>query len=168
MEIRGATVDDVLGIAQVHVRSWQEGYRGLLPQGYLDALVPQDRAAHYRLGDEEPADRRTLVGMVDGLVVGFTTVGRPADIDDHRCGEVMSLYVDPGHWNTGLGRTLIATARATLVERGFEESVLWVLAGNTRAMRFYEIDGWAPDGAVRQAEVWGLAVDELRYRRALP
>ena len=46
-------------------------------------------------------------------------------------------------------------------------AVLWVLAGNHRADRFYVADGWAFDGGVDQHEVWGIVVTEHRYRRAL-
>jgi hypothetical protein len=54
-----------------------------------------------------------------------------------------------------------------MIEHGFGEAVLWVLAGNDRAERFYRADGWALDGGRRQEEVWGVSAEELRYRRAL-
>jgi hypothetical protein len=53
------------------------------------------------------------------------------------------------------------------VDLGFRNAVLWLLAGNARADRFYRIDGWAPDGPARTDSVWGVTVDEVRYRRAL-
>jgi hypothetical protein len=54
-------------------------------------------------------------------------------------------------------------------ERGFTEAVLWVLAGNERAERFYRSDGWTSDGRRRIELIWGgIAVDEVRYRRGLP
>jgi len=45
--------------------------------------------------------------------------------------------------------------------------VLWVLAGNVRAERFYRLDHWTADGHRRSDEVWGVAVNELRYQRTL-
>jgi hypothetical protein len=45
--------------------------------------------------------------------------------------------------------------------------VLWLLEGNARAARFYERDGWAVTGERRTEVAWGIAVDELRYARAL-
>jgi hypothetical protein len=48
---------------------------------------------------------------------------------------------------------------------GFAESVLWVLPGNARARRFYEIAGWVADGTERTADVFGVTVPEVRYRR---
>jgi hypothetical protein len=50
---------------------------------------------------------------------------------------------------------------------GFRNAVLWVLAGNVRADGFYRIDRWVPDGLRRTDSVWGVTVDEVRYRRGL-
>ena len=52
--LRSATPDDALAVATVHVRAWQEGYRGLVADDYLDALRPEDRAARYDLGASDP------------------------------------------------------------------------------------------------------------------
>ena len=84
---------------------------------------------------------------------------------DH--GELSALHVDPDWWGRGVGATLVSAARARLLALGFRNAILWVLAGNTRADRFYRIDGWRPDGKRRTESVWGVAVDEVRYRRTL-
>jgi hypothetical protein len=68
----------------------------------------------------------------------------------------------------GVGRRLIAAARRRLTRLGRSEAILWVLRGNRRAEGFYRTDGWALDGVRRTDEVWGVLVDEVRYRRALP
>ncbi|MER6578988.1 hypothetical protein [Nonomuraea sp. NPDC001023] len=43
MRIRKATPADAQAIAEIHVRSWQAAYRGLLPQDHLDGLDPAAR-----------------------------------------------------------------------------------------------------------------------------
>jgi hypothetical protein len=62
---------------------------------------------------------------------------------------------------------LVGSARARLFDLGFRHAVLWVLAGNVRAERFYRIDRWVPDGQRRTESVWGVTVDEIRYQRIL-
>jgi GNAT superfamily N-acetyltransferase len=79
----------------------------------------------------------------------------------------MALYVDPDHWDRGVGRALLEDARARLAKHGFGQARLWVFAGNDRAERFYQHDGWTPDGRRREDEVWGVAVTEIGYRRSL-
>ena len=42
--LRDAQPFDADAVARVHVQTWQVAYRGLLPDAYLDALRPEDRA----------------------------------------------------------------------------------------------------------------------------
>jgi GNAT superfamily N-acetyltransferase len=82
-------------------------------------------------------------------------------------GKLLAICVDPEHWDSGVGRLLVVAAREQLRRDGFTEAALWVLDGNARARRFYERDGWAPDGARQTKTVAGVALDEVRYRRTL-
>jgi GNAT superfamily N-acetyltransferase len=167
MIIRLAMPADALAVAWVHVRSWQSAYRSLLPAEYLDSLRPEDRAAHYDFSHIDPQKPRTLVVEIDGVLCGFATTmqSRDAGLPDN--GELAALYVEPAHWDRGLGVALMQAARAQMVELGFRQALLWLLKGNDRAGRFYRLDGWAPDGAHRSDCVWGIDVEEFRYRRAL-
>jgi GNAT superfamily N-acetyltransferase len=167
MLVRMAEPADAHAVAAVHVRSWQVGYRGLLPDDYLDGLRPPDRAKHYSLGSDDPAMPRTIVAVEERVICGFATTGPARDEDVRGQAELGALYVDPPHWGRGVGRALIAEARGQLVRDGYAVAVLWVLVGNERAERFYRADGWRPDGTRRLAEVWGATVDERRLRRYL-
>jgi GNAT superfamily N-acetyltransferase len=167
MLLRPAEPADAMGVARVHVRSWQAAYRGLLPDAYLDGLRAEDRAQRYRFASEDVRDPATVVAIGDGTICGFATTAPARDSDVVDDGEVYALYVDPEWWGRGYGAALIAVARRRLVDLGFRNAVLWLLAGNARADRFYRIDGWAPDGPARTDSVWGVTVDEVRYRRTL-
>jgi GNAT superfamily N-acetyltransferase len=168
MILRPAKPSDSLAVAEVHVRSWQVGYRGLLPGDYLDTLIPEQRAARYTFADRSFGRPWTTVAVEDGLICGFATTGPATDSETPASGELLGLYVDPSHWSKGVGRALIAAARRELAGRGFPDTILWVLSGNERAQRFYRQDGWRPDGSQRLDEVWGIPARDLRYRRGLP
>lgn len=105
--------------------------------------------------------------MADGVVCGFASVGPCREADAHT-GQLLALHVDPAAWGLGIGRRLIAEARARLYSLGFTEAVLWVLVGNDRAQRFYRMDGWLPDGVDQTIEIWGVEVVDTRFRRRLP
>jgi ribosomal protein S18 acetylase RimI-like enzyme len=169
LTLRTATPDDAAAVARVHVRSWQAAYRGLLPDAYLDGLRPEDRMVRYTFGATDPSVPSTTVAVEDGVLCGFVTtrLSPDIDVDVSAQAEVLALYVDPDAWGLGVGRRLMADARTRLVTSGRGEAVLWVLVGNDRAQRFYRIDGWRPDGRRRTEEVWGVAVDEICYRRSL-
>ena len=166
MVLRPARPADALAVAGIHVRAWQTGYRGLVPDGYLDGLRAEDRARRYTFELTDLDRPQTLVAELDGAIVGFATTA-PAQ-DEPGAGELAALHVDPAAWRRGIGSALIAAARTRLVERGFASAVLWLLAGNRRAEAFYLADGWVAEGEPRGAEVWGTHVEEIRFRRALP
>jgi GNAT superfamily N-acetyltransferase len=194
VRLREARRGDELAVAELHVRSWQEAYRGLMPDEFLDGLDPRDRAKRYRFegrfegGEGAPTTVLAVVGEEgDGedpsltnrevrsgsspspfeRIAGFVTYGpsRDHDLPDH--GEVMALYVHPDSYRGGVGRLLMAEARRRLVEDGHDEAFLWVLDGNHRARAFYEREGWSPDGATREENPYDIVSNVSRFRRGL-
>ncbi|MDQ2788519.1 MAG: GNAT family N-acetyltransferase [Pseudonocardiales bacterium] len=168
LTVRDAQPRDAAEVAGVHVRSWQAAYRGLFPDDYLDGLQVEDRMARYTFGDTRPDRPATIVAVADATICGFATTGPCRDDDVADAGELYTIYVDPPVWGRGIGRSLITEARARLCRQGSVEAIVWVLAGNEQAQRFYRADGWRPDGHRRQEDVWGVLADEIRYRRTLP
>src|SRR5215469_3244848 len=166
MVVRDARPEDALAIARVHVRSWQIGDRGLLPDGYLVALKPEDRAARYTLGSPDPNTPATIAAE-SPEIVGFVTTAPARDLDAGK-GELAALYVEPTRWEQGIGAALLEAAHRRLVGRGFTEWVLWLLAGNERGLRFYRRNGWLLNGRKRSEEVWGVKVEEVQLERRLP
>jgi GNAT superfamily N-acetyltransferase len=167
MLLRPAEPDDAIAVARVHVRSWQAAYRTLLPDDYLDQLRPEDRAEKYDFASGDPLKPWTIVAVAEGSILGFATTAPSRDPDLEEYGELCALYVDPEQWGRDIGVALVTAARGRLFEFGFRNALLWVLAGNVRAERFYQTDGWASDGVRRTDTMWGVTVDEVRYQRGL-
>lgn len=149
------------------MRSWQAAYKGLLPDEYLDSLRADERASRYDFATTDPLAPHTIVADDGRMIVGFATIGVSPGGSSRDVGELMALYVDPDSWRTGVGRALIARARAGLRRLGFDNALLWVLEGNERAQRFYERDGWLRGDDRRRQRVWGIEVDEIAYLRHL-
>lgn len=167
LRIRDARPADAMAVARLHVRSWQAAYRGLLPQDFLDALSPRERAARYTFGSADPGGPRTILAFVEEELAGFATVSRSRDEDAPQAAELCALYVDPDHWRDGVGRRLLAESRRLMRDQGYGEAILWVLVGNETAERFYEADGWRRDGSERTEDPWGVVSRVIRYRRGL-
>jgi GNAT superfamily N-acetyltransferase len=127
MIVRDAHPRDAAEVAGVHVRSWQAAYRGMFGDDYLDGLRPEDRIAHYTFGDSRPGRPATIVAVADATICGFATTGPSRDEDAADAGELYALYIDPRVWGRGIGRSLIAEARARLSRQGFAEAIVWVL-----------------------------------------
>jgi GNAT superfamily N-acetyltransferase len=167
MQIRMAEPSDTLAVARVHVRSWQVAFRALLPDEYLRRMRPEDRAQKYDFASGDPAAPKTIVAIEGDVILGFATTAPSRDPDLPSYGELCALYVDPDHWKRGVGSILVAEARRRLSSQGFSHALLWMLVGNRHADLFYRRDEWLPDGKTRREMVWGISVDELRYRRSL-
>jgi len=167
VDIREAVAADAMPVAEAHVRSWQVGYRGLLPAAYLDALRPEDRASRYGFEQKNPEGPFTQVAIDADTICGHVTTGRCRDDDLQVGGEIWALYVDPSRWGGGIGRRLITAGCAHLRSRGYDMAALWVLSGNDRARRFYESVGWRCDGTQRTDFIGDHLVHEVRYQRAL-
>lgn len=165
--IRRALPTDAGAIAQVHVSSWQEAYRDLMPARYLNALNATlvQREAHWsRL--IASGESNTWVAKLDQQVVGWISVGASRDDDAAGAdtGEVMALYVLARYWQTGVGLALWRAGVQDLMERGFERLTLWVLTGNERAIRFYRKAGCVEEaGTERTLERGGVTLMEVRY-----
>ncbi|MFI7035499.1 GNAT family N-acetyltransferase [Microbispora rosea] len=171
MVIRRAEPADAESIAVVHVRSWQAAYPGLMPQAHLDGLTAAMRLPVWErlLGEAAPPRTEVLVAEADGSVAGFASLGpgRDDDVDPAVVAEISAIYLVPEIWGAGVGGRLMAAALDSLAAAGYEQAVLWVVDGNTRARRFYERGGWRPDGAALHDESDGFPLTEIRYRRAL-
>jgi ribosomal protein S18 acetylase RimI-like enzyme len=166
--IRPAGLADARAIARVHVTSWRETYRGLVTDSYLDALDVDERETGWRdaLTCESP---RLWLAESGGQVVGWVAFG-PAREPDARAdsGEIWALYVLQAHWAQQLGSRLMRAACAALAEGAMTDVCLWVMARNGRARAFYERLGFVVEAqSLRQFELGGAMIDELRYWRGL-
>jgi GNAT superfamily N-acetyltransferase len=161
--IRRSTPDDIGAVARVRVEGWRSGYRGIMPDAVLDDLRADELAERWRRTWIDADDAGTLVAEADGEVIGFVSVGAAeADETGGPRGELRALYLLEDRWGTGLGRALF-DAGVEWLDRCHERPILWVLTDNHRARRFYERQGWRPDGEVGVFEVGDAQIPDLRY-----
>lgn len=156
LAIRSATVLDAGELARVHAQSWDETYRGLLPDSLIDSK--QERmVAIYEKALSEPDNASYWVATWDGEIVGLASAAAlgPGDV---RLLEITSLYVLKSHQRQGIGSILLNHAVGTA------PCVLWVLEGNESAISFYQNQGFELDGETQSPEVLGGA-RELRMVR---
>jgi len=163
MEVRKATAADAFAIETIRIAGWRAAYRHVFPPEELDALPVDESRWRPRL-ETPPRGWTTSVAVRGGAVVGFSSIGPSRD--ERGIGELYALYVDPDHWSTGAGLSLMTHAEAQLAAE-YAEATLWVLEDNPRARRFYERAGWATDGARKAEERWGVRAPEVRYRKSL-
>lgn len=177
LTVRTAAERDLAQVVRVRVDSWRAAYAGLVPPAYLDGLDPEAALPRMKEYLARLPDRNhfLVVEAEDSAqVVGFALAGpeRPS-VEVARgvregFGEVHALYVHPDAWFTGAGAQLLSAAAEALAADGHAQLTLWVLEENHQARRFYERQGWQPDGGRTDLQLAGALLQELRYSRPAP
>jgi GNAT superfamily N-acetyltransferase len=160
--VRFAEPADCREIAEVHNRTWQVAYRHAFPPEVLGGLSLDEREAQWRQRIEDEAV--VWVAEMRGRVVGFASVG-PSRTEEG-VGELYAIYVLPEALGRGAAHELMGAAKAWFGSEGYSTAMLWVLADNPRARRFYEREGWSEDG-MRTEAMLGVEIEEALYRVAI-
>lgn len=159
---------DCRAIAEVHVGSWRQAYKHILPADYLASLSVDQREALWR-NSLRQGSPQLLVARHAAGIAGFVAFGPSRDQDAvPQCAEIWALYLAPDFWSQGAGRRLWLAARERLVEQGFTTVTLWVIAGNERAIRFYRAAGFQEEpGSIKDFQRAGVRLLEVRHRQAI-
>lgn len=163
MNIRPATPADIPHIARVHMESWQNTYRGLVSDDFLDNLQLEPRIARWqtRLADPNRGEFAYVSTDVGGDVIAFATGGPEQSNHPLYKAELIALHVSKPFQSLGLGTLLFRAIAAHLHSQGYTSLLLWVLKGNP-AQHFYERMGGVPV-AERIEEFAGGHIPEIAY-----
>ena len=187
LTIRPAALNDAQAVARIRVLGWRFAYQGLVPQGYLDSLnitedtermrgylsqlpqnLPPSRSESVQ-GSSDGEKRSFMLAVRDDAVLGFchfsaapNNADRPerATPGGEMVGRIHSLYVGPDALGQGIGHALMSQALSTYTAWGCERANLWVLEGNSRAISFYERQGWQLTGDTKVDRSFGPELHE--------
>ncbi len=142
-EIRHATPDEAIAIAEIHFAGWRRAYGDFLTPDQLAEKAPEKRAPLWRdwIAD---ATRIVLVGVDEaGAIQGFVSAGPVLDheftqgnLDGFDC-ELYILHCRAEIEGQGLGRALIAALVRAFKDHGQRGLVLWAYRDN-KFRAFYE------------------------------
>ena len=152
--MRPATDSDAPVVAMLWYRGWRDGHEGHVSD---ELMYARTEASFRGRASDRVAD--TTVATVGGAVGGFVMV------DDD---EVEHVYVGQAHRGTGVAAALLARAEEIVASNGHDAAWLAVVAGNTRARRFYERNGWIDQGVIDYAaavEGGSVVIPAHRYAK---
>ena len=155
--IRPAAQNDAGSIARVHVQSWEETYRGLIPDAEIDRLTVEERTRRWLeiLAHPSPPLIVRLVTNRRGEVAGFIS-GGPARAPKYQLDyEITAIYVLKVHHGLGLGRALMVDLVRQAQRQEAESLYLWVLQNNPALGFYYHMGGeaFAVEETVRSGQV---------------
>ncbi|WP_370677088.1 N-acetyltransferase family protein [Pleomorphomonas sp. PLEO] len=128
LDIHPARVADQGKIVQLWHRGWHEAHAALVPPEGLSFRTE----GHFAIWLKEAKDAFYVAR--DGTeLIGFVSV---------KAAEVVKLYVGTSARGTGTAHALLSFAEQLLFADGVSEAELLCTAGNSRAERFYQREGW--------------------------
>jgi ribosomal protein S18 acetylase RimI-like enzyme len=164
---RNATPADAEQLSDIMAEAF-ESYRSFAPAGW----EPPPRENHVamfraRLGAD---DTWCVLAESDGAVAGHVAFMPAAHavhpIDDPTLCHLFQLFVRPPYQGSGLATELNSRAVDAAGERGYTIMRLFTPAGQARARRFYEREGWVLEREPFYDDALGFEIAEYR-RRAL-
>ena len=140
------------------------GYREFAGPGWPGFTIEDETASFQQLVGLP--DFWALMAEQDGALLGQVTIQSSETtrlpLGDPGLGHLRNLFVRQDQWGTGLARELHDAAVAEARERGYRELRLFAAAGQGRARRFYEREGWVAAGPPAYDPRPGLEMVEYR------
>jgi len=165
IRLRRATIAEAEPLARGVVEGLED-YPSFAPPGWT---APSFEAELEHLREMLPdPDVCCLIAESEGALIGQITIlpaarsGRP--VEDSSLAHISNLVVRRDYWGVGLAGDLHRAALQAASAAGFSELRLFVAAGQARARRFYEREGWLPVKDPFDDATWGLTFMEYRYR----
>ncbi|HLE12816.1 MAG TPA: GNAT family N-acetyltransferase [Bacteriovoracaceae bacterium] len=161
IEIRPAKSSDAESCAKIHMQSWEETYRGIMPDSILNSVKFESRLKMWGKIISEP-NIFTFVAEVKGEgIVGYCSGGKNRSSLFPGHGEISGIYLLKKYQGMGIGVALFNRGMRHLTSLGFSKMALWVLTEN-KTRQFYEKLGGTP-GPCQDVPVEGTVLKEISY-----
>jgi GNAT superfamily N-acetyltransferase len=154
---------DAQALAEVHVATWRETYRGLLPDSFLDRMSVPVNTRRFSKSLVTPAEHEITLAAATARELSATPPEAhrgPAFPARPRSPPSMLLRAHQGH---DLGRALLTAAARAFADQGARSLMISVLRDNIPARGFYEHLGGQADTPRKEPGPGGLMY-EVSYR----
>jgi L-amino acid N-acyltransferase YncA len=130
--VRPATPDDAARLEQLHREAIgeQAEARGGPVWSRREALR------------QPPGESRTIVGVIDDVIVGYARVGLDTLADGATLGVVSAIYVEPGAREVSIGEALLDDVIEWCTSKGCVGIDALALPGNRETKNFFETFGF--------------------------
>ena len=97
VQVRAATTSDLAAIARIHMASWHDAYRGVIPDDILDGRTVEGSLSGWRSTFEKYPDNISVAERGDALLAGFCCAGPVVDAEKNAPFEfeICGLHVAP-------------------------------------------------------------------------
>jgi GNAT superfamily N-acetyltransferase len=147
ISIRKATLQDAESIIQVHTKTWQKAFAGIILAETLEKLSENINTRYERLKqnfiNEQSVQR--IVAIENEKIIGFSYFGSCRNSDEiniQNAGEIYAIYVLPEHQNKQAGKRLVNFAVNVLQDEfHYDKIVIWTLKESLGREFYLHLDG---------------------------
>ena len=158
--IKTAGAADLQSVAAIHVASFQDAYRGVLSDGFLDGLDAETSRQMWANTRSKFPENMTVAEAADGAVMGFCCAGPVVDGERNEGFdfEIYSLHVRPNLRRHGVGAALLRAAfERAQYDCLLNSAIVWTLVDLPLSCRFYEREG----GTAVKTDHWQLGSERI-------
>ncbi len=151
-KIRKSTREDCFDVSHVVTVAWNETYKGIVPDWYLEELKTNEtERAQKKYNNFDEKNNNIHVLQADNKVVGFVRYGLAEDEQFENCGEIIALYIIAKYKGNGYGKKLVETAAKEIKKLGCNKMIIACLKGNP-SNEFYKHMGgkYVKDGIFKR------------------
>ena len=161
VEIREATIDDMVYISEINMSSWIDSYGGIISSDYLENLVNRKEEIIKNF-ETTFDDKNYLVAVYNGEIVGYLEyeLSNKYSLDLSIDSEICSLYVKKEYRNLGIGSKLFSFSVDIFKKNGKSKIGLWCIKDNDLAISFYMKKG----GEIIKETDFTLDGDNNKYK----
>ena len=161
MQIRLAKTEDSAGLAKVQVDSYQIGYRGLLPDAFLDQFTYEEQTQDWiELLSESQTEPLYVAVDSENQVLGYA-LGRTLENEKYDC-ELRAVHVLKAHQRQGIATALFSATAKHYADIGCQSIMLWTMKKNSARAMYEKLGGKLVD---EKTDTWddGTQITEVAY-----
>lgn len=165
--IKEVTKDEAYDYLYVNTHSWDETYRGLIPDEFIDKILNEldknvERLRNKYINNEVNIDEdKRFILYLDNEPVGMFSVCKARDEDYLNAGELASLYLLKKAQKKGLGKVMVEYAIEELRKMGYSDMIIGCLKGNPTNEFYKHMGGKLVKTTIRN--IHGNDLDENVY-----
>ena len=166
IDIRLAIPSDAPDIAEILMRSWEVAYGNIIPADFIRKRNSM-RMEQFKQAITEENNTYYII-QTDGKTVGYMRVVNTLNDDgsESEVSDLEQIYLHPDYYRQGIGTQAMNFAYSVALSSRKTVMIVWVLAENTAAIKFYKKCGFVADGERKKRE-YGKVLEIIRMRKSL-
>lgn len=129
--IRKMLSEDARAVSHVITVAWNETYKGIINDEYLDNLKKNEEETAKALANNFDANGNNYYVLeVNREIAGFINISAAHDVEFTNCGELCAIYIISRYKGQGYGKALFDVAIKELKNMGFNKMIVGCLNGN--------------------------------------